>query len=215
MERKNNEAAVCADSIEAQTGSSGEIDLYDELTAFAELPPDEQQQLLARPEPNSAEAEALPAVEVVEVAPPEEVVEVAPPEQVEAETSPGSVPVLGTIETVEGESITLPSTSGSNPGDSDASSETSEARSDVFVRPSGPLGSLTKGFVFTGALSRGVCLACGAESGTDDLFCITCGGFIEEISTTRPVRLACAECQQTISTDEIFCPWCGSSLHQT
>ena len=81
-----------------------------------------------------------------------------------------------------------------------------------FVRPSGPLSgfNLPPEIVYTGALSPGVCLACGAESGADDLFCVTCGVFIDEIGSTLPANPTCGECDQRIEEDEIFCPWCGS-----
>ncbi len=81
-------------------------------------------------------------------------------------------------------------------------------------RPSGPLSGflLTPDFVFTGALSRGVCLACGADAGTDDLFCVACGVFIDEIASTLPFNPTCTECKQGITAGEIFCPWCGASL---
>lgn len=61
-------------------------------------------------------------------------------------------------------------------------SEAIEAGSDVFVKDSDPIENLDGGIEFTGALSRGVCLACGAESSTDDLFCPACDVFIEDIS---------------------------------
>src|SRR4030095_10332966 len=65
-------------------------------------------------------------------------------------------------------------------------------------------------YVFAGDLTLGVCLSCGAESGADDLFCITCGVFIDEIGSTPPKSSpACAECGQVVAADEIFCPWCG------
>jgi hypothetical protein len=64
----------------------------------------------------------------------------------------------------------------------DENSEGKEAGSDVPVTPSGSLGGLESDVEFTGALSRGVCIACGAESSTDDLFCLACGVFIEDIS---------------------------------
>jgi len=81
-----------------------------------------------------------------------------------------------------------------------------------FVRPSGPLSgfNLPPEIVYTGALSPGVCLACGAESGADDLFCVTCGVFIDEIGSTLPANPTCGECDQRIEEGEIFCPWCGS-----
>jgi hypothetical protein len=81
-------------------------------------------------------------------------------------------------------------------------------------RPSGPLSGfiLTPDFVFTGALSRGVCLGCGADAGVDDLFCMACGAFIDEIASTLRFNPTCTECKQGITAGEIFCPWCGSPL---
>jgi hypothetical protein len=64
----------------------------------------------------------------------------------------------------------------------DEKSGAKETASDVPVTPSGLLGGLDSDIEFTGALSRGVCIACGAESSTDDLFCLACGVFIEDIS---------------------------------
>jgi Double zinc ribbon len=232
MKLNHNDAAVRADSINARTGSSsaGEIDLYDELTAFAELSPDEQMSLVDRPEKTSTEIEKTSAEEVEEEHPsPEPLLEPAPIEPVEAEKTPAEtekisaekaerhpspepVLALAPIEPVEAEATALPAESASDAADSYASVERNKVRPELFVRPSGPLGSLTRGFVFTGALSRGVCLACGAESDADDLFCITCGVFIDEIGSTLPVKPTCAECKQRIAPDEIFCPWCGSVL---
>jgi hypothetical protein len=81
-------------------------------------------------------------------------------------------------------------------------------------RPSGPLSgfNLPPEIVYKGTLSRGVCLACGAEAGADDLFCLTCGVFIDEAASTLPSNPTCTECKQRIDADEIFCPWCGSSV---
>jgi len=56
------------------------------------------------------------------------------------------------------------------------------------------------------------CLACGAESGTDDLFCMSCGSFLNGVASNSPSNPICADCSQAISVDEIFCPWCGSVL---
>lgn len=60
-------------------------------------------------------------------------------------------------------------------------------------------------------LARGVCLACGAESEAEDLFCVTCGTFLDSVASV-PANPTCAECGQKNIADEIFCPWCGSSL---
>ena len=228
MKLNHNDAAVRDESINAQTrSSSGEIDLYDDLTAFAELSPEDQMRLVDRPEKSSTETEKTsaegehPSPEPLLAPAPIEPVEAektpAEREQTSAETaakhpSPEPVLALAQIEPVEAKATALRAQSASDAGSSNASVERSEVRPEVFVRPSGPLGSLTRGFVFTGALTRGVCLACGAESDADDLFCITCGVFIEEIGSTLPVKPTCAECKQGIAPDEIFCPWCGSVL---
>jgi len=231
MKLNHNDAAVRADSINARTGpNSGEIDLYAELTAFAELSPNEQMRLVDRPEKTSTEPEKTSAEEVEEKHPsPEAPLAPAPIEPVEAEKTPAETerisaekaekhpspePVLALAprEPVEATATALLAESASDAADKNASVERSKVRPEMFVRPSGPLGSLTRDFIFTGALSRGVCLACGAESDADDLFCITCGVFIDEIGSTLPVKPTCAECKQGISPDEIFCPWCGAVL---
>jgi len=61
-------------------------------------------------------------------------------------------------------------------------SETIEPGSDVNVTGSDPIENLDSSVEFTGTLSRGVCLACGAESSTDDLFCPACDVSIEDIT---------------------------------
>lgn len=75
---------------------------------------------------------------------------------------------------------------------------------------SGPFGALDSQFQYNGSLSGGTCLGCGAESGAEDLFCITCGAFVEVADSPRVSKPVCAECGLDSSTDEIFCPECGS-----
>ncbi len=277
MELNNNDAAVCAEPVDEPADSMGEIDLYDELTAFAELSPEEQLRLVTRPEKTPKETENPIAPEVEEPTPPgplyvhepvepgetpaasvsaalcsdaevsnanvesqevrRELLEVSitinpeeeaivPAPQFDAsagdlnspvepsEICPESAEEATADELVDAEAIVPAAKSAAGPEDSISSVEPPEIRSGLFDRPrhSGPLGSLTLGYVFTGALSKGVCLACGAEAGTDDLFCISCGVFVDEIGSTLPTNPTCAECKQRIETDEIFCPWCGSTL---
>src|SRR5262245_56817895 len=96
---------------------------------------------------------------------------------------------------------------------------TEQAISDLpdLTRPSGPLASLPANdqLTFSGSLTKGVCLACGAESGADVVFCVTCGGFIDEVESTIKAEPACTECGERIATDEIFCPACGAVLPST
>lgn len=233
MKLDNNDAVVRVDSIDVQTGSSsaGEIDLYDELTAFAELSPEEQVRLVDRPgktaeqtdKPSAEKAEEEASQEPILTQPPIESAKAETPpartEKSSTEELPSAEPVLteAPIEPVEVATAAPAADSDSLSQDSNAHVERSEVSPPAFEgsRPSGPLSgfSLAPDFVFTGALSRGVCLTCGTESGADDLFCMTCGVFIDEIASSLPVDpTTCGECKRGISADEIFCPWCGSVL---
>jgi len=75
---------------------------------------------------------------------------------------------------------------------------------------SGPFGALASEFQYDGSLSGGTCLGCGAESGADDLFCITCGAFVDETDSPSVSKPVCAECGLDSCANEIFCPECGS-----
>lgn len=75
---------------------------------------------------------------------------------------------------------------------------------------SGPFGALDSQFQYNGSLSGGTCLGCGAESGAEDLFCITCGAFVDVADSPAASKPVCAECGLDSSADEIFCPECGS-----
>jgi hypothetical protein len=240
MVLNNKDAAVRANSINAQTGpGADEIDLYDELNAFAALSPEEQLRLVAPPEKMSAETGKTATESAEELTPPEPVLthaaiepveEAAPEPAAEAASEPedSEVPVRSSLvrpelyewprplERVEAEATVPAAESACDSEVSKAYVEPGEVRPPLVEgpRPSDPLSgfNLTPDFVFTGALSRGVCVACGAESGADDLFCITCGVFIDEIASTLPFNPTCGECKQGIKADEIFCPWCGSVL---
>jgi hypothetical protein len=137
-------------------------------------------------------------------------------ENAEEHTSPEPLLTHPPIEPVESDTTVPAAESACDSEVSKAYVEPSEVRPLLVEgpRPSGPLSgfNLPPYIVYTGALSPGVCLACGAASGSDDLFCITCGVFIDEVGATLPVNPTCAECKQEIAADEIFCPWCGSVL---
>jgi hypothetical protein len=130
MKRSNSEAAVYTGSIEAQENSSAEVDLYDDLTVFERLTPDEQARLSILPKITAKED---PSVE---------------------DSGMGLIG-SGTIEPEEPENR---------------------------IGTSGPLETIDGDIEFTGDLSRGTCISCGAESSTDDLFCLACGVFIEDLS---------------------------------
>jgi hypothetical protein len=232
MELNNNDAAAGAESIHVQPGLTSEIDLYAELVAFAKLSPEEQSRLGNHPVPasepegivNSApietiEAESIPAE--TEETSAELVAKNNPPESV-AIHLPEVQPESGMRDTADwtgsGEIVdAAKDVSTKEPvSTAKASSSTLDDRCSPAVTrpdPGGPLSALnlSQEIVFTGAMSRGVCLACGAESDADDLFCLTCGGFIDDVAPTPPSTPLCKVCKHRIDPDEIFCPWCGSS----
>ena len=229
MELNKTEAATLAGSptVEAASASATEIDLYDELIIFAGLSPEEQQRMLARPKnPRGAavaasysnsdntqnasssverEATVLPAHTISE--PDDSFAGMSEVRPVAAEASGRS-----------GLTAALSSTSAQSPSDSDdtaANSETSDVSPQLFDRSrTGPLLAGLNVFgdvVFSGDLSRGVCLACGAESSAEDLFCVNCGVFIDETDSTPKSTPSCGECGHSVTADEIFCPWCGAA----
>jgi hypothetical protein len=226
----NDNAVVCTDSINPQTGegSAGEIELYDELIAFAELPPEEQVRLES-PEPSSEPREGSAdnaqdctfSEPVLSGAPVESLTSASEAEEPTEQTSLESIQ----SEVVEQTAPTDWTQRGSPiqpvaPAESACDSEVLTESVDVdppvggVPSPSGPLSGfdLPQEMVYTGAMSRGVCLACGAESGADDLFCLACGDFVDEVGSTLPSNRMCGECKERIDTGEIFCPWCGSAM---
>ena len=163
---------------------------------------------------------APPAVNNNEHASPEFVVaddlveSVEPAAEVEQETAaPETIVTHSSIESVEETSVTAEEATDSK--FEQKSIEMSIERLErMGPRPSGPLSgfNLPPEIVYTGAMSPGVCLACGSESSADDLFCLACGVFIDEIASTLPTVPKCAECDQPSDPGDIFCPWCGSPL---
>lgn len=231
MEFNKNEAAIFAGSatVAAAGPSAGEIDLYDELIAFAGLSPEEQRRLLARPKKSGEEAAAHPYSRSDSAPNTSRPVEGEVTElQAKTISEPDASFAGGEISEVSSEASEGSSSSGSpallsltaaqrlsDSEDSAANVETNEVSPQLFDRSrTGPLlaGLNVFGdFVFAGDLSRGVCLACGAESAAEDLFCVSCGVFIDDIDSTPKSSPTCDECGQSVTADEIFCPWCGAA----
>jgi hypothetical protein len=89
---------------------------------------------------------------------------------------------------------------------------TADSRPVTSPKPSGPLSgfNLPPNIVYTGTIAAGACISCGAETGEEDLFCVACGGFVDEIHTSVVIP-KCAECKKEISSGEMFCPFCGAA----
>jgi hypothetical protein len=87
-------------------------------------------------------------------------------------------------------------------------------------KPGNLTGMLLANFDFGGAAVKTLsfhCQACGSQSDKQDLFCITCGEFLELQETERVVEKVavadfpvCEDCGADISHEEIFCMSCGS-----
>jgi hypothetical protein len=193
MQSNNSEAVPRAGS-GSRSDVLGELDLYTDLRDFLDLSPEERRGHTHRSDPPQ----------------PPEVAEATP-----AEATPATKPETEFEFTTE-RAFEAP---------------TSFANEEKpFCEASAALGigqewetvdtlALDDRAVFSGSeaevpkvLSRGVCLACGAQSEADDLFCVTCGGFLDEAASALPFNPNCADCGLGVIADEIFCPWCGSAL---
>lgn len=60
------------------------------------------------------------------------------------------------------------------------------------------------------------CGDCGNRSDSGELFCIHCGGLLEQAAANAEAALAlaglCDECGALAGSDDIFCPSCGSVM---
>jgi len=79
-----------------------------------------------------------------------------------------------------------------------------------ILRVTGPLPSLSTKQAAASVLS--VCPECGSSADTEEMFCITCGGLLEEAPAAAKAVLSCDDCGSIVESDEIFCPSCGSVM---
>lgn len=196
MQFDANLAPARANPVAGQAGSSiaHEIDLYDELLAFVDMTPQEQRLYLA----DTTAVNEAPEPSCPEPAEPETVDGLDP----ETKVCPVESPLVFSDSTALNVKLDVKL---------DETLEVTDAvveLSDV----SDPLADLNLDGPFTDVLSGRDCLACGAESGADDLFCMSCGSFLNGIASNSPSNPICADCSKGITIDEIFCPWCGSVL---
>lgn len=195
MQFDANPAPACTNRLPGQAGSSieGELDLYDELLAFAEMSPEEQELYLT-----DTESVTQSVNQDLETQQP------SAPEHAEAERS----------NSIDCERATSPVVCSTVATDSTSLYETFEVTQTVVESSdaSDPLVDLNLDGALTSVLSGKDCLACGAESDANDLFCMSCGSFLNGVASAVPSNPLCTDCGQSISVDEIFCPWCGSVL---
>jgi hypothetical protein len=185
------------------SGSLGaEIDLYEELLAFAEMSPDEQRIYFAE-----AKSESEPLLATGPSIP--ESVAPEPIESLDPEPMESCAPEP--IESLDAEIVSTPAISYSDSTPWDEEVQVTD-RAVELSDGNDPLVDLNLEGGFSDVLPGKDCLSCGAESGTDDLFCMSCGSFLNGVASNSPSNPVCADCNQSITIDEIFCPWCGSVL---
>lgn len=199
MQFDANLAPARAKPVPGQAGSSiaGEIDLYDELLAFAEMSPEEQRLYLT--DTNSdTESDTTFVNEVPQAAQP------SCSAPVESETVDSVA--LATAQSIADSLVVY--------GDSTPLDEEIEVtRAGLELSDTGdPLVDLDLDGALFSVTPGKDCLACGAESAADDLFCMSCGSFLNGVASHSPSNPSCADCNESITVDEIFCPWCGSVL---
>ena len=54
--------------------------------------------------------------------------------------------------------------------------------------------------------------ACGQDFATSDIFCISCGEYLEAAEQPQLKPAYCGECSATVSPDDIFCLSCSAVL---
>lgn len=59
--------------------------------------------------------------------------------------------------------------------------------------------------------SRGVkCPECGTRCDSEEVFCVSCGGFLNGLETGPKAGYTCDDCWTAIDPGELFCPSCGA-----
>jgi hypothetical protein len=229
MQLNSNGASAHPSAISARHGSgrAKEIELYEELLAFVDMTPEEQSRYLY---PAKTLQENTGEDAPIETAEPDSSDPVA--RQVDSIPEPSltqaaSIQTEETLQTNEDIADLFDSSFDSVPFDDSASPVDSNFDSDAFASSgspvdsnfdfhpldgSGPLVGVSFDSGLADTLSGAVCPVCEAESAIDDLFCMSCGNFLNGIASTSPSNPTCADCNEPIAIDEIFCPWCGSVL---
>lgn len=186
----NDKAAVRSSSNGSGVGpkAASEIDLYDELVVFLKLSPAQKLRYLNRPETKSSKDATQDAAS--------EPVETAVSERVDVEVAEPASESTFTDEV---------------PKEDGETGQSSPRVADEFSAGAA-LAEMNPQYVFTNALSGQACRTCGSQSEADDLFCMSCGAFLNGVGSEIPFDPNCTDCSRDINADEIFCPWCGSTL---
>jgi hypothetical protein len=177
-----------------RTGFTGALELYDELINFLGLSPETQQAARSR-ETTGAASHPEP---------------VAPPPSAQtpaAETASQANPPAPANQPAVASEETYTAKSSANSG--------ALSQSEDVIRITGALA----GFVASKSAGSAMILCgdCGNPSDSGEMFCIHCGGLLDEPAApvepdTLSVAGLCDDCGAMVESDEIFCPSCGSVM---
>ncbi len=201
--------------------STGELNLYLDLLAFAELSPEEQLAYKERLKYVCSEEILEAAVEFPGF------VEANDSSEPLLESPPAFVPpVCDSLLLMEPTEMCEPvfefmpgyeqppTVEATLPSESIEPPAANVGAADLF-RASGPLS--LSGFLYDPTLkaapqvmSLAVCASCGSETDGEDLFCAECGNFMDEKADTEVTGSPCDDCGLIVNTGELICPACGS-----
>jgi RNA polymerase subunit RPABC4/transcription elongation factor Spt4 len=226
-------------SLRANSNGVDEIDLYDDLMAFSSLSPEEQKKESEPRVTNKSEHASqsasqffyadLPASDEPILEPTTEMddrsFELIEQSSFDLIGQPMSQPVEEpSANTNEGSPFELPDEPAFQEVRESSSrlieaAEPRQKKSDYLdlnylLRVTGPLVAL--GVTAAGS-SLLACRDCGSPASGEDMFCVTCGGLLDqsevsEAATAVAVKSACDDCGSLVEEGEIFCPSCGSVL---
>ena len=225
MELDTDEASLCADS-----NSIDEIDLYDDLMAFSNLSPEEQEKESAKRLINKSEPVVQSSNQffyVDPVASNESILESVIEQEdrsfeILEQSSFDEESSNHTIEDFPFEQPNEPAIQKERESSFKIvdAGEPPKKKSDYLdlsylLRVTGPLVAL--GVTANAASSLLVCRDCGSQASSEDMFCVTCGGLLDEAETSEAaavvaIKSACEACGSPVEEDEIFCPSCGTVL---
>ncbi|MEN3334285.1 MAG: Double zinc ribbon [Blastocatellia bacterium] len=178
-----------------RSGFTGALELYDELINFLGLSPETQ-----------SAAKSRETTDVVSHPEP-----VAPPPSaptLAAETASQANPHAPANQPAVVSEETYTAKSSANSG--------ALSQSEDVIRITGALAGFVASKTAGSAMIR--CGDCGNPSDSGEMFCIHCGGLLDEPAAASveleilSVAGLCDDCGAMIESDEIFCPSCGSVM---
>ena len=212
-----------SDLAESSHDQFSEMDLYNDLLVFSDLSSEEQEAAMTRPAPSSIiELSAQTPVEIIEpiaISESQQPIEndafffdtLKQPAIEEAAIEIAEERAARVIEekVIEEKASEPPVFAPLQARAFDQSGSLDFNLAEI-LRVTGPLPSLSTKQAAASVLS--VCPECGSSADTEEMFCITCGGLLEEAPAAAKAVLSCDDCGSIVESDEIFCPSCGSVM---